>query len=131
MLGGTFFRYLGGYVIGFWGANFFQKTYPGYDTEYAIGNFMVKILAGMPSTFIGGYIGDKYEHKFLKIKGYVAAFGALTSCIFIIICYFVQSSFYVSIVSLYFAYLTAEVWFGPFYAMINKLFPAEFQGFGK
>ena len=41
----------------------------------------------MPSTFIGGYIGDKYEPKFLKIKGYVAAFGAFISCFFIVICY--------------------------------------------
>lgn len=122
MLIGTFFRFLGGYCIGFWGTNFFKLTYPSYEYEYAIGNFLVKLGGGMPATFIGGYVGDVLESKFLPIKGYVGAFGALFSCIFIVVIYILQKSFWVSIVSLYFAYITAEVWFGPFYAMINKLF---------
>lgn len=90
----------------------------------------MKLGGGMPSTFIGGFLGDKLEPKFYPIKGYIGAFGALTSCIFIYFVYIYQSSFWISISSLYFAYLTAEVWFGPFYAMINELFDSDFQGLG-
>ena len=125
MMIGTFFRFMGGYCLGFWGANFYNGNFPEYQTHYSIGNFIVTCFGGMPSSFIGGYIGDKYEKRFPYIKGYVAAFGALFSCVFIVICFILQINFWVSIVSYYFAYLTAEVWFGPFYAMINKIFPSE------
>jgi len=79
----------------------------------------VTIFGGIPSTFIGGYLGDKYEPVFPKAKGYISGFGALSSCIFIIMTYFVQVNFWLSISMLYFAYLTAECWLGISYSMIN------------
>jgi len=87
MMIGTFFRFIGGYVIGFWGENFFTSVFPAYQTEYSIGNFIVTCFGGMPSSFIGGWIGDRYEKRFNPIKGYVAAFGALISCIFVVLCF--------------------------------------------
>jgi len=30
--------------------------------------------------------------------------------------------------SLFFAYLTAEMWYGPAHAAVNNIFPSEFQG---
>jgi hypothetical protein len=31
-------------------------------------------------------------------------------------------------ISLFFAYLTAEMWYGPAHAAVNRIFPSEFQG---
>eukprot|EP00347_Sterkiella_histriomuscorum_P024287 403331654 len=39
-----------------------------------------------------------------------------------------QINFWVSMAGLYFAYLTAEVWYGIIFSMINQIFPSEFQG---
>ena len=70
---------------------------------------------------IGGYIGDKYEPRFPKVKGYISAGGAAIGSIFIVLTFLVESSFWVQIVTYYFEYLFAEVFFGPSYAQINKV----------
>ena len=31
-------------------------------------------------------------------------------------------------ISLFFAYLTAEMWYGPAHAAVNRLFPSDYQG---
>jgi hypothetical protein len=119
--------------LGFWGPSYFLLNYPSPKeiNLYSICNAGCIMLGGIPSCFIGGYLGDKYESKFPPIKGYIPGFGALISCLFFFICYILQISFWVSIGSQYFAYIFAEVWYGPFFAMVNKIFPSEVQGFGK
>ena len=77
---------------------------------------------------MGGYITDKYEAKYPRIKGYISGFGALLSCVFIVITYTLQINFYVGMFSLFLAYLSAEMWYGPAHAAVNKIFPSEFQG---
>jgi hypothetical protein len=52
-----------------------------------MGNAIVKLCGGVPSTFLGGYIADKYSAKYPRIKGYLAAGGALISSAFIVVCY--------------------------------------------
>lgn len=73
----------------------------------------------MPSSFLGGYLGDKFEGKYPQAKAYISGTGALSSCIFIVICFMLQINFWVSITAYYFAYLTAEVWYGITFSMIN------------
>lgn len=123
-----FCRFFGGYSIGFWGATFFEKVYPNYSTYYSVGNAIISIGAGIPAELMGGYLSDKYEQRFPKIKAYIAGFGALTSCIFIVFVFIIQINFWVSIVCLYFAYITAEAWYGPSFSMINIILPSEIQG---
>jgi len=55
---------LGGYSIGFWGANFFTKVYPDDVAWYSVLNACITIFGGMPSSFIGGYLGDKFEFNY-------------------------------------------------------------------
>jgi len=60
----SFLRFLGGYSIGFWGANFFTKVYPDYVAWYSVLNACITIFGGMPSSFIGGVLGDRFEFKY-------------------------------------------------------------------
>lgn len=57
-------RYWGGYSIAFWGATYFTNVYPNDTDWYSILNAFVTICGGIPSLFIGGYFGDKYEPKY-------------------------------------------------------------------
>jgi hypothetical protein len=50
------------------------------------------------------------------IKGLIAGCGALAATPFIIITYLVQPSFWWAIISYYFAYFLAEMWYGPAHA---------------
>lgn len=95
-------------------------------------NAIVTIGGGMPSAYIGGMLGDYYTAKGKpQAKGYISGIGALLASLFIVPCYLFPVNFYLSIVSLYFAYLFAEVWMGLTYSMINQLLPAHCQGIGK
>lgn len=79
-------------------------------------NAFVVIFGGVTSSFLGGWISDKYEYKYPRIKGIVAAVGSIASIPFIVITYTIQPNFYVAMISYLFAYLTAEVWYGPAHA---------------
>ena len=59
----------------------------------------------------------------------IAGLGALAATPFIVITYILQPSFWLAIISYYFAYFLAEMWYGPAHAQINNLFPSQFQGF--
>ena len=57
------------------------------------------------------------------MKGYISGFGALIASIFAVTCFLIQINFWISISSLFFIVLFAEVWFGNTISMINKIFP--------
>ena len=54
---------MGGYSIGFWGANFFTNVYTDYVNQYSIMNAFVTIFGGLPSAYLGGLIGDYFESE--------------------------------------------------------------------
>ncbi len=109
------------------GATFFTERYPGYDKEFSIFNAIVAIGAGIPSSFIGGYLGDYFESekggKRLYMKGYISGYGALIASVFVAMCYVIQINFWISISSSFFIVLFAEVWVGNTISIINKIFP--------
>lgn len=107
---------MGGYALGYWAKSFFSGVYPEYNDTFAVAYFMILLFGSVPSELIGGYIGDKYENDYPYIKGYLSAVGAFFASIFIITTFIIESSFWLSIVSYYFEYLFAEVFFGPSYA---------------
>ncbi len=80
-------RFFGGFSIGFWSPTFFQGNYPGHTKQYAVLNACVVIIGGLSSSYMGGWLTDKFEGRYPRIKGYISGYGALTSCIFIIITY--------------------------------------------
>jgi len=125
----SFFRFFGGYSLGFLSATFFIHRYPENDTDYAYMASVIVIGGGLPSSFLGGYIADKFEDRYPSIKGIIAGFGALAACPFIVITYIIQPPFWWAILSYYIAYFLAEMWYGPAHAQINNLFPSQFQGF--
>lgn len=125
MLAG-FFRFFGGYALGFLCAGFFEQRYPDDVQLFSIMNSVIVVGGGLPASLIGGWISDKYEPTIGSIKGIIAGGGALAATPFIIIAYGWQPSFWGSIISYYFAYFLAEMWYGPSHAQINNMFPSEF-----
>jgi len=77
---------------------------------------------------IAGELADRLEHSRPHFKSYISGYGALAATPFIIITFIWQPSYYGCIVSYYFAYLIAEMWYGPAHALINNLFPSQMQG---
>ena len=69
LLCAAFFRFMGGYSIGYWAKKYFSSNYPDYSSQFAYAFFFILVFGAIPSEMIGGYIGDKYEHNNLRIKG--------------------------------------------------------------
>jgi MFS family permease len=115
--------------MGSLGPSFFTQVYRDYDREYSILNALVSIGGAVPSTFIGGYLGDYFESekggKKFYMKGYISGIGALTACIFVPTCFLIKTNFWISISSFYFITIFAEVWTGNTISMINKICPSN------
>ena len=62
-------RFFGGFSIGFWSPPFFQAKYPNDKTHFAIANAFVAVVGGLTSSYFGGWVTDKYEDRYPKIKG--------------------------------------------------------------
>jgi hypothetical protein len=112
----SFFRFFGGYSLGFLGATFFDHRYPNHVTQYAYMNTVIVVGGGLPASFLGGYLADKLEHKQPNVKGLIAGLGALAATPFIAITFIVQPGFWTAILSYYVAYFLAEMWYGPAHA---------------
>lgn len=126
----AFFRFAGGYSLGYWATSFFQAAYPDKQSLYSEVYFIILLTGGIPSEMIGGWICDKFEPRVNGIKGIVSASGAALGSIFIILTFYIKTTFAWAMVFYYFEYLTAEVFFGPAYAQINKLVASQMQGLG-
>ena len=63
------FRFFGGFSIGFCSPSFFQNLYPDKETEYSITNAFVVVVGGLTSSYMGGYLSDKFEDRYPRIKG--------------------------------------------------------------
>ena len=124
-----FFRFFGGYSLGFLSGGFFEERFPEYTSEFGYMNAAVIIGGGLPASLLGGYLSDKYESRYGSVKGLIAGMGALAAIPFIFITYAIQPGFWGSIFSYYFGYFLAEMWYGPSHAQINNMFPSEYQGF--
>mmetsp|Transcript_513 Transcript_513/g.302 ORF Transcript_513/g.302 Transcript_513/m.302 type:complete len:205 (-) Transcript_513:134-748(-) len=124
----SFFRFFGGYTLGFLGSKYFIGNYPNNTSEYAWQNAFVIIGGGVPASMIAGELADRFEGRRPHFKSYISGVGALLATPFIMITFFWQPSYYGCITSYYFAYLIAEMWYGPAHALINNLFPSQMQG---
>ena len=126
---GSIFKAIGGATIGFFGVSFFTQVYPDYNREFSIINVFVAIGGGIPSSYIGGFLGDYFESekggKKLYMKGYISGIGGMIACLFIPTCYLININFWVSLSSLYLIILCAEVWPGNILSIINKTIPSN------
>jgi sugar phosphate permease len=50
---------------------------------------VIVIGAGLPASFTGGFLSDKFEHSQPMIKGLISGLGALAACPFIVLTYIV------------------------------------------
>ena len=116
LLVAAFFRFAGGYSLGYWSKDYFQNVYPEYNDAFTTYYFLILLFGSVPSELIGGYLCDKYEPKYPYIKGYLSATGAFLGGIFIVFTFLIKSSFRLQMIAYYFEYLFAEVFFGPSYA---------------
>jgi len=60
---------MGGYSIGYWSETFFRKNYPEMQSTFAVVNLVIIVGGGVPGSFLGGYLGDKLEGMWPRIKG--------------------------------------------------------------
>jgi len=125
LLMAAFFRFAGGYSLGFWAKAYFSGVYPEHDHDFTIAYFLILLFGSVPSELIGGYICDKYEPQYPSVKGNVSAAGAFLGSICIIFTFLVRTSFWTQMAVYYFEYLFAEVFFGPSYAQINKIIQSQ------
>ena len=125
----SFFRFFGGYALGFLSATFYETRYSDYTSEYAYMNAVIVVGGGIPASMLGGWMADKLEYKYPQIKGLISGLGALAATPFIAFTYIIQPPFWWAILSYYIAYFLGEMWYGPSHAQINNLFPSQFQGY--
>ena len=79
----SFFRFWGGYALGFSGATFFDHRYPFKNQEFATMNAVIIIGGGLSASMVGGTLSDKLEDRVPMIKGLVSGGGALLATPFI------------------------------------------------
>lgn len=121
LLAATFFRFAGGYMLGFWARKYFSLIYPDSVNAYALSYFLILVFGSVPSELIGGIITDRCEESYPRIKGHLSAGGAFIASIFVYLTFQVKTTFAIQMVFYYFVYLFGEVFFGPSYAQINML----------
>ena len=79
-------------------------------------NTVIVVGGGLPASFLGGYLADKFESRVPNVKGLIAGLGALAATPFIFTTFIIQPGFWVAILSYYVAYFLAEMWYGPAHA---------------
>lgn len=94
LLMAAFFRFMGGYSLGYWAKSYFSAAYPDYTNQFSIAYFLILIFGAIPSEFIGGYVGDRWEPSYPRIKGHISAAGAGVASIFIVFTFIIPSSFW-------------------------------------
>lgn len=67
------FRFWGGYAIGYYMPAFFGAVYNDDKLKnlYFLLNAFVVSIGGFASAMTGGYVSDKYEKKYPRIKAIV------------------------------------------------------------
>ena len=93
LLAAAFFRFAGGYSLGYWSKEYFSKKYPDDNDAYTTYYFLILLFGSVPSELIGGYLCDKYEPQYPYIKGYLSATGAFLGAICIVFTFLIESSF--------------------------------------
>lgn len=85
---GGFFRFFGGFSIGFFMPKYFIGIWgKDYTTAYAVCNATVVSIFGLSSSLIGGYVGDILETKgILMTKAYICVFSAIFGSVFFSLC---------------------------------------------
>jgi len=122
-------RFIGGFSIGAFLPLFYKRQFEDYNDEYSILNAAVISVGGALSSFLGGFIADRWSRTQIKARAWVPAIGSLLGFFpFVGVLY--ASNFYVSIVCLFFEYLFAECWFGPAISIIQLRIPPAARGVG-
>lgn len=120
-------RFIGGFGIGGYLPLFFSRQYPDYNDEYSYLNAGVVSFGGALSSFLGGFLADRWTKTQPKAKAWIPAIGCILGYPLMIGVLY-SGDFYASIVCLFFEYLVAECWFGPALSIIQVRIPNESRG---
>lgn len=127
--GGGFFRFFGGYSIGFFLPKYFSLVYPEKVKVYSVGYAFCVSLMGFLSSILGGYVSDKYEKEgILMTKAYVCLGSALAGTLCFALCTLIQSSFWFSLIMIALEYFCAENWIAPVITMMLNTVSPENKG---
>eukprot|EP00743_Colponemidia_sp_Colp-15_P014184 GILK01016717.1.p1 GENE.GILK01016717.1~~GILK01016717.1.p1 ORF type:complete len:496 (+),score=19.51 GILK01016717.1:41-1489(+) len=120
-------RFAGGYALGSYLPQYFHRLYPDMYVLYGYINSGIVFFGGVSSAYLGGYLGDKLTSKYPQANALICGFGAALSIPFVCMTLLIDN-FALNLVSLFFAYLTAECWLGPAMSILQEFSPANMHG---
>jgi len=130
-------RILGGITFGAFVPPFFKDSYPNYSDQVNVWYGLIVMGGGFLSSFLGGLFTHLWSKRNQNAPLWVSALGALFSCPFVGIMMYAQvimeeekSALNLALAALFFSYITAELWGGPAYVIIQSLIPSRMQGTG-
>ncbi|CAM9252164.1 unnamed protein product [Ascophyllum nodosum] len=126
----TAFRFCAGFGIGVWCAPFFRGRFPSFTSEFSVFNAFVVAAGGLTSSFLGGFISDKYSAQDPRVRAWVPMVGSILA----VPCWMGVVSgadFYVSLAFLLAEYVVAECWFGPTVTILQESLPPNVRGVGQ
>jgi len=120
-------RLFGGFAIGTFLPQYFNRRFPDYAREYSTLNAVLLTLAGASSSYLGGVISDKWRQYDPRGAAWVPAIGS--SCGYIpFLGVLFANNFYLAMFSLMLEYFVAEGWFGPAISILQGRLPANVRG---
>jgi MFS family permease len=96
---------------------------------YFLLNAFVVSIGGFASAMTGGYVSDKYEKKYPRIKAIVCIIGSGLGLPTIAMATLIQNNFALSMVGLFLEYLVAECWSSPAITMLLNAISPQNKGF--
>eukprot|EP00048_Salpingoeca_helianthica_P017929 m.239747 g.239747 ORF g.239747 m.239747 type:complete len:513 (-) comp22805_c0_seq1:17-1555(-) len=132
-------RSFAGYTFSGYAPTFFYNTYCSVAPSDHLHTYMAltSSIGGVASSFLGGYITQRWQASTRAASAYVPALGSLFACPFLALFFFSHRIFGVTTlgmalaqVFLFFAFLCAEVWAGPAAAIIQSILPRNISGTG-
>ena len=121
-------RFMGGFTLGVWIVPFYREAFPGeIGTEFALLKAAVNGVAGSVSAIGGGYLADRWSRTEPRAVVWLPAIGSVLA-IPLWVGTLTAPTLTLSLACLFGEYLTAECWFGPVIAALQRAAPPGTQG---
>ena len=121
-------RFFAGFAIGAWTAPFYRLYFPSHAASFSLLNAVVVSGAGSLSVISGGWLSDRACRMGTPHRAaLIPAVGSLLAIPFWLVA-MQASNFYVSMASLFAAYVCAECWYGVTISMMQAGLPPSVWG---
>ncbi|GBG25100.1 Hexuronate transporter [Hondaea fermentalgiana] len=120
-------RFLGGFAVGAFLPQYFNRRFPSYSSQYSTLNAILLSVAGASSAYLGGFLSDRWRRTDPRGAAWVPAIAG--ACGFIpFLGVLFADNFYLAMFSLMLEYLIAEGWFGPAISILQSRLPGTVRG---